>query len=325
MRIICPPIHLTKAERKNQLLSEMETWLKHESLLRLIKAFGGTPPLSISFPLYIDWMNSFADCWDYRKKQAEGGERWNIDDDEQIKLNEETIMSAAFDLGYLDGVSPAIEQFDYMLPLGGARLANLNRCQYTKTLLDRYGKSTSTVVALAGKRSIQEIEVPYLKCYAPDAATEYDAICGGLEKTFEIGFEFKEQATETNNINLAWSIREYQQRYLGHSIFAVAAPSSIPNRRANTFDTFVFFLKKFSVQPESSLLLCSNCIYVNYQLLKFIPLALEKNLFIDCVGTPPDHNKTFNKPVNYCQEIKGTINAMHDIYTKIVNSKSHIF
>ena len=72
-----------------------------------------------------------------------------------------------------------------------------------------------------------------------------------------------------------------------------------------------FFLEKFNITEGNKILLVTSGIYAPFQLLKFMPIALEKNIYVDCVGL---NNKrpgsAFNKPANYCQEIKATINAI---------------
>ena len=315
IRITCPKAEWNTERRKEELLKQVEEWTRSAHLKSLLTAFGAEIP-NTSFTEYLTWLNQFVDCWDFRKKQAMGGERWSVNDTSEVLKNSELIITASKVLGFVDRHSPIMKP-DFILPLGGARLTNLERCQYAKVLLDQYGSSNTVVAALASMRPINEIEMPYLLEYAPKATTEYAAICKGLEKSFSLQKKmYFEEKGNSQNPNLNWLIREYHQGYNGHKIYSIAAPSSQPERRANSLDTFEFFLKKFSVPEKSSILLCTNSIYVNYQLLKFIPLAFEYGLNVDCVGTPIKSKNDFNKLSNYCQEIKGTINAIFAIYQR---------
>lgn len=153
----------------------------------------------------------------------------------------DVILETARELGLMGGELPK-ESMDYVLPLGGARLTNYTRPQMAKQILDLNENRATKIVALTGKRPIDEIEISFLKEYAPMAKTEYEAMCGGIEKVFEIEkCDYLETKYVTNNINLQWSIREYTGRKRGNDIFVLAAPSSEPDRRANSYDTFLFF------------------------------------------------------------------------------------
>ena len=124
--------------------------------------------------------------------------------------------------------------------------------------------------------------------------------------------EFEEKDYEDDNINLSWSVRRFLERPNGVDLFSLAAPSSDPSRRANSVDTFEFFLKHFDIQKGQHLLLVTSSIYVPFQLLRFIPLAIEKGFYVDCVGCDPTLPSTaFSQPSNYLQETKAAINAMY--------------
>ena len=59
------------------------------------------------------------------------------------------------------------------------------------------------------------------------------------------------------------------------------------------------------------MLLVTSCIYVPFQFLKFMSIALDKDLYIDCVGVSSSQpGVQFSKTSNYLQETKATIDAM---------------
>jgi hypothetical protein len=176
-----------------------------------------------------------------------------------------------------------------------------------------------TIVALSGTRPINEVERPFLAEYAPDAITEYEAISLGLEKVFSLeGSKFSEEHNKNENINLEWALKEYDEKYKGNRIISLAAPSTDPARRANSQDTFMFFLEKFNIKKGDRLLLVTSCIYVPFQLLRFMDLAIEKEFYVDCIGVKNDDKRgtAFSQTTNYCQETKAAINAIKALSDK---------
>ena len=59
----------------------------------------------------------------------------------------------------------------------------------------------------------------------------------------------------------------------------------------------------------------TSCIYVPFQILRFMDLAIEKGFYVDCVGMPNDDRQgtSFSRITNYCQETKAAINAVKSI------------
>lgn len=308
LRIICPGVDITKEQRVERLFSNISNWLFSSELSTLVELFGGKINKEMPLKEIIEYLNDFVEVWDYRKIQADGGERWNIYDDEFVERNSSNIMSVVEKLGLKDITEPIISP-DYILPLGGARMTNLIRPQYARAIADSNSLSKHCVVALGGMRPINDIEKEAINTYAPNAVTEYDAICAGLEQAFSLDQgKYNEDSYENNNVNLSWAIRNYD----GTDCYVVAAPSTSPSRRANSMDTFEFFLDKFDVKKGEKVLLVTSCIYVPFQFLKFMEIAIEKELVIDCVGTPYNSNNVL-KPSNYLQEIKATINAIKSL------------
>ncbi|MDO5703444.1 MAG: hypothetical protein Q4G47_08845, partial [Lachnospiraceae bacterium] len=79
-------------------------------------------------------------------------------------------------------------------------------------------------------------------------------------------------------------------------------------------DTFEFFIKRYSPAPGSKILLITSPIYVPFQLMKFISVAVEQGLYVDCIGNKPyDHSPTVLNVASYLQELKATINAINSL------------
>ncbi len=311
LKIECPAINKDVDSRKRDLKESIKDWIYSNALVKLIEVFGGNIPKNMEFYEYVSYINDFAEIWDYRKNQNVSGERWTVKDNDMVLKNVDIILHSAEKLGLMGLEEPTVIP-DYILPLGGARLTNYTRPQLAKSIIDANSDMNIQVVALTGKRPINEIELEYLADYAPNASTEYDAMCGGIEKVFGLEMEdYVETNFVTSNLNMQWSIRNYDKKYINSNIVVLAAPSTDESRRSNSYDTFKFFLERFNIIEGNKVLLVTSGIYAPFQLLKFMPIALEKNIYVDCVGL---NNKrpgsAFNKPANYCQEIKSTINAI---------------
>ena len=319
IRICCPDCSKSKEERIGLLFNQIEDWIASEALECIVNLFGGSIQEELTLIQKIDYLNEFANVWDYRKKQADGGERWKISDEDFVKKNKEIIMDSVTKLG-LDGIVNPLEKPDYILPLGGARLSNLERCRSAKCIFDSFGDNSVDVVALSGKRQIDNIEKEYLEQYAPEAATEFDAMNRGLEEAFDLyGCSYSEEGYVEKNNNLSWAIRKYKNSI---NIFSIAASASDPSRRANSKDTFDFFMDNFNIKSGEKLLLVTSCIYVPFQFLKFMDIAIESNIYIDCVGVPNNNEGVqFSKVSNYLQEVKATINAISYLSDKYLKEK----
>lgn len=308
LRIKCPDVSLNKNERVDCLFQDIREWLYSDALINLVEIFGGKVNKQRDIKSAINNLHLFANIWDYRKKQAAGGERWKIYNDSFVEENSDQIMKLVGRLGLKDITRPLCVP-DYILPLGGARLANLSRSQKAKSLADSFNEQSVNIVALGGMRPLDDIEKEYTNEYAPYAGTEYDAINRGLELSFNLQeVNYVENGYLGVDRNANWSVREYK---VPQKIFSVAAPSFELSRRANSMDTFNFFIEKFNVEKGTKLLLVTSCIYVPFQFLKFMSIALDKDLYIDCVGVSSSQpGVQFSKTSNYLQETKATIDAM---------------
>ena len=319
--MICPSSNYSKKERIKILFQNAYCWINSEPINRLITLFGGEIH-TMNFSDRIKELNDFVNVWDYRKKLAEQqlvNERWNISDDDFVNANETIILQLAAELGLVHAQSPAFVP-THILPLGGARFSNLHRVKLVKELVDENEFHTPTkIVALSGMRPINEKERSSIDTYAPEAVTEYDAINAGLEAVFSLGKEFWEDRSDHTNPNLNSCVRNYEKTYRGISISSMAAPSRCPDRRADSRDTFEYFLSRYNIDTTSSVLLVTSQIYVPYQLLKFADLAIEGGFNVECIGTQMNNSALRTNASNYLQEIKAAVNAIYSLFQKYAN------
>ncbi len=327
-RINCPSSELLRSKRINLIVSEFNRWLSVDKISRLVDAFGGDAALLASCsPIEkVKWMKSFASVWDYRKRQASAltkeGEsaRWLLKNDEIVARNEELIYTAARELGLIGTKQSVYNHADYVLPLGGARLSNLRRCQLARDTVDCI-RGNTTVVALSGMRPISESErVGYVDTYAPEAVTEFDAISAGMRIAFDLNEAYADEIIHSSNPNFQATIRHFDEKYRGTELYAVAAPSTVATRRANSADCFTYFFEKFEVPPRAKIVNCTSQIYCTYQQVRALSFAIKYDVEFDTIGFPVFQNnasssacnRQLSEPVNYLQEIKGTIDAMND-------------
>ncbi len=310
----CPDASLPQKERIKALEDTIAVWIRSEALNELVRLFGGNVPEG-SLKEQIEYCNGFSEVWNYRKKKANGGERWLVQEDEFIKEHSEAIMEYMGCLG-LTGITEPCCKPDYVLPLGGARMSNLDRCLAAEEVCRQYPDEAVSVIALTGMRPINEIERPFLAHYAPEAQTEYDAVCGGIEKAFHLPEDAGTEEVHFNeNINLSWAERHYDNA--PRMIHVLSAPSTDSERRANSMDTFRFFLEKYQPKPESKMLLVTSCVYVPFQLMKFMDLALENDFYVECIGNRDyAHSPAVLNAASYLQELKAAINAVHALAEK---------
>lgn len=323
IRIKCPSSKIKKQERIDQLYGNLKEWIYSDALNDLLVLYNVTINEHLDFKEYVKELQAAAsESWDFRRKKAkkensaEPIERWLVEDEQFVLDHQKTILENARKLGLIDITDPLFVP-DYICPLGGARLANLYRCLAAQSVIDENGWKNKKIVALSGTRPISEIELPYLEQYAKDASTEYDAICKGLEHAFALD-DYQEKRIVSKNVNSCAAIREYKKKYHGSMVYSVAAPSSAPDtRRANSVDTFKYFLDQFNVNRNEKILLTTSCIYQPFQLLRFIMLGLEHDFEVDCIGVGANIDGTsFSKPSNYLQEIKATIDAVKNFCDK---------
>ena len=332
IRIKCPDAHLNKAERIDLIIEEFNKWISDDMFVELVNVFGGKYDLDLPPVERIIWLKEeFIDIWDYRKKQREAqtkeGEaaRWLLRDDPMGEIHRELIYKASERLGLIGINQSLFDDPDYLLPLGGARMSNLERCKLAKKEMFRV-KGPVTVAALSGMRPIADSErVGYIDTYARNAVTEFDAIVEGMKIVFSPLVESNVLLVEDDNPNLTYCIRQFEcSDYDQNRFFCIAAPSSVPSRRANSADTFRFFFRNLNVPKYSRLVSCTSQIYCSYQQVQALSFAVDYEVEFDTIGFWNDPNPEESQEtkkhiaVNYLQEIKATIDAMYAFIEKYV-------
>ena len=207
---------------------------------------------------------------------------------------------------------PSRKEYDYILVLGGARMSCLFRMRYAKQICDMCDVKAKSIVGLAGMREVMESEREATDTYALDARTEFDLMRAAF---FNVFGEFKlgdKEECIVQNPNLSWAKEVYHIQ--DTSIILLAAPSGEPEkRRANTSDTFSFFMEQLQVKEKRNILLVTSQIYVPYQQLEAIRmLGIPYKHSLETIGFPNEWSANLQglqKPENYLQEMRSVLQS----------------
>ena len=311
-------------ETRMMVQREIERWITSIELQKIVKAFHGQIPKEDNIKKLAYWLLKFSDNWDYRRKQREAkdsktGEtaRWMLNNNTISNEQEDIVFSNIERLG-LKGISePRMDQYDYIIALGGARMSCMLRPRFSWELLQKKLRAPKAVVMLSGMRRVADSERIATDTYAPNAETEYDLINAGVEAVFNLEKEYVEERYHSLNPNREWAIRRYETTQYNYEILSISGPSLQPEmRRANSADTFRFFAEKQKIGQESKVLLVTSQIYVPYQQMEAIRTwALPNNVYVESVGFPLEWNDINQQGMmtatNYLQEIRSTIQAIN--------------
>ena len=112
--------------------------------------------------------------------------RYELEND-QTAWPEDTktvIMGAAEGMHMLKPETPVVGQFDYVIALGGARQANLDRARYAVQAATNGMASFNNLIVAGSTRKLQSAEQENAANYAPGAQTEAD-LCAGAAKAVQ--------------------------------------------------------------------------------------------------------------------------------------------
>lgn len=316
IEINCPNLNKNRYDEINK---SIYNWLNSQAMNDLIKEFGSKIPNNLELKELSKWLLNFSEEWDYRKKQSntydnKTGEnaRWLIHDETSWSdEKKENIIKLSKELGLLECRKPHNKNYDYFLVLGGARLSCLLRTKLALELLkDNF--TTNKIILLGSSRPIADSEREATDTYAINAKTEFDLLVASVENLFKNTKIINNQKHNSDNKNGSWQIVEYETDLNYPNIIVISAPSSEPEkRRANTADTYNFFVDKYELKKGTSLLLLTNQIYVPYQQMEAIrTLGFKHNLMVETIGFSPEWNgniQVIKNTPNYLQEIRSTI------------------
>ena len=79
--------------------------------------------------------------------------------------------------------------------------------------------------------------------------------------------------------------------------------------------SFIVIMTAINRDKGTKILLITSCIYVPFQEMKFMRLAIDYGFEVDCIGSDIDYSgPSVLVAANYLQEVKATINAFYYFY-----------
>lgn len=301
VRLCTAPVSLSKADQIRFMEDSIQRFLLSKPFRRLLAMYHCPYTLTGDLKQDLEALNAFVERWDYRK----GKERQEIAAADPIAASHrKEIMEIADALGMTRQEYAHITSADYILILGGANMANKMRVVLGKEVADHLPDSQPVIIALGAQRPLPEKEKENIREFAPDAETEFDAICTGMEDVFSLREILQDTHDDNGGILREWKDPDDKRKY-----YALCTPS-IHGKRANTRDTFEHFLQLFQVPEKAEITLATTALYNNYQLLSLLPIALEHNIHLSITGRPVLPTTKLSGEA-FLQEVKAAINAMY--------------
>ena len=241
---------------EHQAIEAIDRWASSDAMAELVSAFGGAPVGSGSELL--DWLERFsAQHWDFRA----GAER-NLGSAPRfspVQVRETERACLALGLASVD--PPRRTSYDTVLMTGGMIRAGIVKPRFVRELL-RAGLDATSIVFVGAFRSFAGDEAETAAKLGVRGTGEVDAMVAGMDDAFGPLGEPDVLESIAENPFLSWRQLSWQRG--NTTLRVVAAPSSHPQRRANTADTFRFWAEHHSVR-EQSVLVVTTPIYVPYQ------------------------------------------------------------
>lgn len=300
----------------------IDGWASSAALAELVLAAGGPPVdlhgVGVHGADLLGWLDRFsADRWDFR-----GGAERNLAPRVAVPADlERLVFASAATLG-LAGPYPLLRNgYDTVLMTGGMIRAGLVKPRFANELLDS-GVRVSNVVFLGGFRPFAGDELELAPRIGVAGDNEFDAMVRGMELAFGPLGAPSVSGEETGRGNDGWRVWSWNVR--GIALRVVAAPSSEPaTRRANTPDTFRFWVERVRQPEENSVLVVTAPPYVPYQGAGAVEiLGLEHGMTVETVGTSDTANDLgpYSQRFlaqNYLQELRAAIGALRKLRVRL--------
>jgi len=301
--------------------SLIKQWIEAPVFQTLINSFDWRDDSEASLGKRIDALVAMSDEWDFRRRTAKNesmgtsseATRWTSHNELLTEAQAQMAQRTAYEFGMSKSSSPKHQQYKAALVLGGARLSCLLRTRWSAQVLEN-NVSVEDIVMLGSERPITDSERDATDIYAPTAKTEFDLFVDAGKEVFGYDKNVCEgQSHDDVSPNLSWKVRRYPWRR-PNQILVISAPSTDPQRRrANSADTYQFYIGKESLKPGNRLLLVTSPIYVPYQQLEAIRvITVPLGIHVETIGFPPDWYadiQGMQGPQHYLQEMRSFLQS----------------
>lgn len=302
------------------LTDGIAAWAGAPAMRELVDCFGEVWPAGGLGELLAGLVDISGRHWDFRagRERADVAVR-TFDADTTAR-----IRAAVAALGMRQEAPPPGRRYDHLLIHGGLLASCLTRARYAAGLLaDRiaapavcglgsFRPTSATEAALAGELGLDE---------CPDEVSAMDL-------AVRAAFGPLQRCRERNRVvpgrpHRSFLAREYRGAG-GLRVGVVAAPSSDPDRRANTADTCAFWADRLArPRPGQRVLLVTTDLYVPFQHYDAIRvLGLGYGCTVETVGVDPagvpDPRLRRSWPVaSHLQEVRSAIRSAQTLHAAL--------
>lgn len=294
-----------------RVLAVIDAWSGSTALAAVVAVFGHSLPGS-SGENRLTWLDDFAAAhWDFRR----GRERDSISHRGLTSTQTNIVFERALDLGLTGRETPTRRRYDTVIMTGGMVRAGIVKPRFVAELLEG-GLECDHILFLGGFRPFSQEEATLAQALGVHADDEFGAMLCGLEQTFGPLGEPEVVDGEGDAPQSSWRQLSWNRQGLPR-VSVLVAPSSDPvHRRANSADTYRFWVEKRRTVAERSVLQVTTPIYVPYQSAVAVSiLGFDHGLAVETVGTSATAGDLgeFSQPFSakhHLQELRAAIGAM---------------
>ena len=226
----------------------------------------------------------FSDAYDQRKQaQGQVKEVQDIRECRDLEPLREPLYLLFKELGFFTITEPLRGDADSILVPGAAYGSCFSRTEKAASLVT---EKTRAFTGLSCFRPINPTERKGSKT-ACDAETEFGVMTRAFQKYLKLSCDFEDEFHGDRNLNRISCIRTFPTEHEAFRCRIFAAPSSAPDqRRADTADSFLYYLREARPKDNTSFLAVTDNIYCNRQLLQFAYILLKENISagLDVIG-----------------------------------------
>ncbi|MFB9659737.1 hypothetical protein ACFQS3_08205 [Glycomyces mayteni] len=310
------------------LLDDVAAWVESAPMAALLRRYGGSLP-GTGTATDLAYLEAFSAVhWDFRA----GRERHETEPQPLAPEQEAAVTDAALALGLGAELKPRLEHYTHVLVLGGLVASCLFRTRFAAEILAA-GTSADHVTGVGGFRPLGDADLESARLSGLHCgAFEIDAIEASLKRAF--GIEGRPHIAEGGDPHRepgrSWKVATYEHGPM--SVRAVAAPSSIPDRRrADTVDTCRFWADEVAdLAPGDSVLVVTSAPYTAFQHCDAIAhMGLPYGVAIDTVGIDPavlpePHFRKAHTASGYLQEIRSAIRSMRRLHYAAATAEAEL-
>lgn len=268
----------------------------------------GVPELPVGADARLATLRAIANqYWDYRRGFERQEVDWGALPTGHDSSMSQAILAATRKLGLVESGKPSNRRPDFLVILGSANLAPIDRLSYGLSSVENFNH----LVYLGASRSVSQPEQTKVAAYAPNAVTEFDLGCGAFETVLG--------AKTIAEVNLLMENEPYRVRLYGFQhngtqkyAWALNTPREVNYHRATTYDNYRFFAHWANLEKNSadSVVAVTNAYNAHCQGFPGIQeLTLPFGTTVETIGYGPASEPSFVSIPQLLQETKAGIDA----------------